>query len=91
MHKALSLAIRLENTNKQLYGGTNPDLTEAAAMIRELAGDDGMFRLLEAALHLRLENMKMREQLLKYGVRFSDDIYGNPQPTKDELLGRKAA
>jgi hypothetical protein len=91
MHKALSLAIRLENTNRQLYGGTNPDLTEAAAMIRELAGDDASLRLLEAGLHLRHENMKMRDQLMKFGVRFSDDIYGNPQPTKAELLGRKAA
>ena len=91
MHKALSLAIRLDNTNKQLYGGTNPDLNEASAMLRELAGDDAMFRLLEAALHLRLENMKMRDQLKKYGVTFKDDIYGNDQRTAQEMLGRKAA
>lgn len=91
MHKALTLAIKLENLNKELFGGNNETLQEASAMIRELAGDDGMFRLLEAVIQLRHECVKQREQLAKYGVRFSDDIYGNPQPTKDELLGRKAA
>jgi hypothetical protein len=91
MHKALSLSIKLDNMNKELFGGTNETMHEAAAMIRELAGDDAQFRLLEVALRFRLENMKLRDMLQKYGVRFSDDIYGNPQPTKEELLGRKAA
>lgn len=91
MHKALTLAAKLDELNHEMFDGTNETLHHAASMSRELAGDGAMFRLLEVTLRMRLENMKMREQLLKFGVRFSDDIYGNPQPTKNELLGRKAA
>lgn len=37
-HPALALATKLENTNRLMYGGGNPDLNEAVAMLKMLGG-----------------------------------------------------